>query len=169
MKAFKMFCLIAMALLICSTMAVAGDFGWMDDFNITAQADPSGFRARLATRFHIGPAEVSAVIGDVADPADAYMVFRLGELAHRPPDMVLREYKAGRGKGWGVLAKSLGIKPGSAEFHALKRGHDLDGPERGGRGGKNKDKGGKGKGGHGGGGKDKGGHGKGGHGKKDRD
>ena len=29
------------------------------------------------------------------------------------------------GKGWGNLAKTLGIKPGSREFHALKRGHDL--------------------------------------------
>jgi hypothetical protein len=29
---------------------------------------------------------------------------------------------ANKGKGWGVIAKNLGIKPGSAEFHALKRG-----------------------------------------------
>jgi hypothetical protein len=27
-----------------------------------------------------------------------------------------------KGQGWGVIAKSLGIKPGSPEFHALKRG-----------------------------------------------
>jgi len=28
-------------------------------------------------------------------------------------------------KKLGALAKDLGIKPGSDEFHALKRGHDL--------------------------------------------
>jgi len=27
--------------------------------------------------------------------------------------------------GWGALAKELGIKPGSEEFHVLKGGHDL--------------------------------------------
>jgi hypothetical protein len=46
-------------------------------------------------------------------------------MCSRPPDYVLERYKSGRGKGWGVLAKSLGIKPGSKEFHALKRGDDL--------------------------------------------
>jgi hypothetical protein len=38
---------------------------------------------------------------------------------------VLREYKSSKGKGWGVIAKSLGIKPGSKEFHELKRSQDL--------------------------------------------
>jgi hypothetical protein len=40
---------------------------------------------------------------------------------------VLEKYKAGKGKGWGNLAKTLGIKPGSREFHALKRGQNLYG------------------------------------------
>ena len=29
-------------------------------------------------------------------------------------------YEQDRGQGWGVIAKRMGIKPGSAEFHALK-------------------------------------------------
>ena len=97
----------------------------MNDFNIQAQADPSGFRARLAARFRIGDAEISAVIGNVASPADAYIVFRLGEMSGRPYDRVMREYKTSKGKGWGVIAKNLGIKPGSREFHELKRSQDL--------------------------------------------
>jgi len=122
---------IALALLLCSSLAVAGDFDWTKDFNITAQADPSGFRARLATRFQIGDAKISTVIGNVREPADAYMVLRLGELSHHPPERVLEEYRSKKGKGWGVLAKSLGIKPGSKEFHALKKGHDLDDRKQG--------------------------------------
>jgi len=59
------------------------------------------------------------------EPADAYMVFRMGELSHQPVERVVDEYKEDRGKGWGVMAKRLGIKPGSKEFHALKRGHDF--------------------------------------------
>jgi len=38
---------------------------------------------------------------------------------------VLKQYKTSKGKGWGVVAQSLGIKPGSAEFQALKKGQDL--------------------------------------------
>jgi hypothetical protein len=103
----------------------AGDFDWMKDFNLRAEADPSGFRAQLATRFKVGDAEINAVIGNMKRPADAYMVLRLGEMSSRSPEYVMDRYHAEKGKGWGVLAKSLGIKPGSSEFHALKRGDDL--------------------------------------------
>ena len=34
----------------------------------------------------------------------------------------MRERERNRGQGWGVIAQRMGIKPGSAEFHALK-GH----------------------------------------------
>jgi len=116
---------LSIILLFSASAQAAQDFAWVNDFNIQAQADPSGFRARLAARFRIGDAEISAVIGNVASPADAYIVFRLGEMSGRPYDRVLREYKTSKGKGWGVIAKSLGIKPGSKEFHALKRSQDL--------------------------------------------
>jgi len=117
--------LIIMTLLVCgASAAVADDFDWIRNFNIQAQADPSGFRARLATRFKIGDAQVDAVISNVRSPADAYIALRLGEISGRPVEYVLGKYDRYEGKGWGALAKSLGIKPGSEEFHALKRGHD---------------------------------------------
>jgi hypothetical protein len=127
MKVFKMILTGFMVLLLVSSAALAGDFDWLQNLNIRAEADPSGFRAQLATRFKIGNAEVNAVIGNVAKPADAYMVLRLAEMSHQPTNQVIGQYRSGRGQGWGVLAKSLGIKPGSREFHALKRGHDLYG------------------------------------------
>lgn len=142
---------------------LAGDFGWMKDFDIRAQADPSGFRASLATRFHAGDAQIGMVLSNVHNPADAYMVFRLGEMSARPVDYVMEEYKSGKGKGWGNLAKSLGIKPGSKEFHALKAGQNLW-AENGRGNGKGKDKGDKDKDKGNGNDKDKGqgkGHGKG--------
>ncbi len=114
-----------MVFLFFSSSALAGDFDWLKDLNVRAEADPSGFRAQLAARFKIGNAEINTVIGNVERPADAYMVLRLGEMSHQPTDYVIKQYRSGKGRGWGVLAKSLGIKPGSREFHALKRGHDL--------------------------------------------
>jgi hypothetical protein len=46
-------------------------------------------------------------------------------MSAKPTDYILEKYKSGKGRGWGVLAKSLGIKPGSKEFHALKQGNDF--------------------------------------------
>jgi hypothetical protein len=125
MKPLKILFVVSMVLLLVSSVVVAGDFDWIRDFNIKAEADPSGFRVRLAARFKIGNAEISTVLSNVEKPADAYVVLRLGEMSRQPTDSVIKKYKSGKGKGWGALAKSLGIKPGSREFHALKRGHDL--------------------------------------------
>ena len=110
-----------------SPVSMAGDFGWMEDFSIKAEADPSGFKAKLSARFNIGGAEINTVLSNVDSFVDAYMVLRLGEMAEKPTEEVIGKYKSGKGKGWGSLAKSLGIKPGSQEFHALKRGDDLYG------------------------------------------
>jgi hypothetical protein len=146
MKVQKILFMVSVVFLLISSGAAvaAGDFEWIKDFNIRAEADPSGFRARIATRFNIGDAQITAVLSNVERPADAYMVLRLGEMSAKPTDYVMKKYKSGQGKGWGALAQSLGIKPGSKEFHALKRGSDLY--DDNGKG-KNKDKGkGKGKG-----------------------
>ena len=125
MRLIKMLFGTLMMFLFFSSISVAGDFDWFEDFNIKANIDPSGFRARLATRFRIGNAEIEAVVSTVEKPADAYMVFRLGEMSGQSTDYVIEKYKIGVAKGWGALAKSLGVKPGSKEFHALKRGQDL--------------------------------------------
>jgi hypothetical protein len=146
MKLLKLFVVLSMMLLLISSVAVAGDFDWLKDLNIQAQADPSGFRARLGARFRIGDVEIKTVLSNVERPADAYMVLRLGEMSNQPTDYVLSQYRSGKGKGWGTLAKSLGIKPGSTEFHALKNGHDLNDSKNGGRTKEKGKSGGKGKG-----------------------
>jgi hypothetical protein len=111
-------------LLFCSTV-IASDYDWMRDFNIRAEADPSGFRARLEARFQIGDAKIRAVLDNSEKPADAYMCLRLGEISDQPIDHVIDTYKTQKGKGWGAIAKSLGIKPGSNAFHELKHSDDL--------------------------------------------
>jgi len=125
MRMLKILFAVSIVVFVTASAAMAGDFDWMRDFNIKAQANPAGFRAQMATRFKIGDAQISVVLSNVDRPADAYMVFRLGEMSRHPADYVLDRYKSRKGNGWGVLAKSLGIKPGSKEFHALKRGDDL--------------------------------------------
>jgi hypothetical protein len=125
MNLLKILVLASIVQLAVFSVAVAGDFGWLSDFNIKAQADPSDFRARLAARFNLGDIQIKAVLDNVEKAADAYIVLRLGEISRHPTDYVIAKYRSSKGKGWGALAKSLGIKPGSREFHALKTDHDL--------------------------------------------
>lgn len=127
MKTHKIFVLlmVMVVFIVSATIAAAGDFDWTRNFNLRAEADRDGFRAQLSTRFNIGKAQVKVVLGNVDSPADAYMVLRLGEMSSKPVDYVLRRYRAEKHRGWGVLSKSLGIKPGSKEFHALKQGSDF--------------------------------------------
>jgi hypothetical protein len=125
MKPLKMSFVILLELLLVSSAASAGDFDWIKGFNIKAEADPSGFRTSLEARFQVGDIAIRTVLGNAKNPADAYMLLRLGEMSNKPIGHVIEKYRAGKGKGWGVLAKSLGIKPGSKDFHILKQGQDL--------------------------------------------
>ncbi len=127
MKLFKIFLISLMAILVVSSVTMASGFGWTEDFNIQAQADPSGFRARLAARFNLDDVQIRVVLSNIEKPADAYIMLRLGEMSGRSTDYIVEKYSYNKAKGWGALAKSLGIKPGSEEFHALKSGHDLNG------------------------------------------
>jgi hypothetical protein len=55
-------------------------------------------------------------------PADVYYACAIAHALGIPCIDVVHEYDRHPGQGWGVVAKRLGIKPGSAAFHALKRG-----------------------------------------------
>ena len=127
MKLQKIFFMILAVLLVLSSPATvtASDFDWMTKFNVRAEADLLDFRARLAARFNIAGVQVEAVLSNCGSPADAYVVCALGHMAGKPPEYVAERYRYGKDKGWGALAKSLGIKPGSKEFHALKNGNDF--------------------------------------------
>ena len=141
MKLFSILVSALILILVFAPSSMAGDFDWVENFSIKAEADPSGFKAQLSTRFKIGDAEVNAVLSSVDNSADAYIVLRLGEMSGQPTEDVVRKYKSGKGQGWGALAKSLGIKPGSEEFKALKSGDDLyDKSDNGGGNGKDKKK-----------------------------
>ena len=55
-------------------------------------------------------------------PADVYLIAGIAKILNIPVDIVFNKYQANKAKGWGYIAKQLGIKPGSKEFHRLKNG-----------------------------------------------
>lgn len=115
---------VLLALVIFNGTAIAGGGldSFLDSINIQARADMDGYSAKLSLQFGIPEIEVRTVISTVREPSDAFMCLQLGHWTKKPVEQVVTVYKANQGKGWGVIAKSMGIKPGSAEFHALKRG-----------------------------------------------
>jgi len=119
----KRFLLLCAALILLAPLTA---FASLDDFlnsvNVQARVDLPGFSAKVSTQFGVPVAQVQMVLQSVPQPADAFMVFQLGQLARVPSDRVMVVYNPNKKKGWGAIAKELGIKPGSAEFHALKSG-----------------------------------------------
>lgn len=111
----------------------------LNDINIKAKTDLKIFKKDLAVEFNIGEPKIDKMIVDLKiSPADVYMVLQVASLTKKEPDMVLNSFTANKDKGWGVIAKEMGIKPGSPEFHELK-GKAKNKKDKGGKG---KDKGG---------------------------
>ena len=137
--------LVAALMFIGATQVFAGGGldGFLSNLNVQARADLPGFSAKISAQFGVPDVRVKAVLGTVKEPADAFMIFQLGQMSRQPTDRVLQVYQSGKGKGWGVMAKELGIKPGSPEFHALKNGdlHFGGAPSEGPGHGKGKGKG----------------------------
>lgn len=121
MKKFRVALFLA-AIVSIASVAHADLDGFLKSVNIQAQADRNNFSVKLGAQFGVPQARVEAIIKSVPAPADAFMVLQLGQMSNKQPEAVLQTYQRSHGKGWGELAKELGIKPGSPEFHALKRG-----------------------------------------------
>lgn len=55
-------------------------------------------------------------------PGDVYYACSIAHLLGIPCRNVVEVWDRDHGQGWGAIAKRMGIKPGSAEFHRLKKG-----------------------------------------------
>jgi hypothetical protein len=119
MKRFMLF-----ALLLALVAPLPAFAGGLEDFlsrvNIQARVDLPEFSTQISAQFGAPLPKVQAVVQTVREPADAFMVFQLAEMSGRAPERVMEVYSSK--KGWGAMAQELGIKPGSADFHALKNG-----------------------------------------------
>lgn len=91
--------------------------------NERAKADPDGFIHHLSKNYGIPQEEIRQAQGKHGlSYADTYMATALARKNHRRVGDVAAEYEQNQGKGWGVMAMNMGIKPGSPEFKELKAG-----------------------------------------------
>ena len=96
---------------------------WLGDMNRygTRYRDP--FIDEMV-RYHGAPRDLvtDLLVNRRWAPGDVYYACTIAQIIGRPCRYVVDEWAANHGQGWGVVAKRLGIKPGSAEFHRLKNG-----------------------------------------------
>jgi hypothetical protein len=95
---------------------------WLGDMNRYGSRYRDPFIDELV-RYHGAPRDlIEDLLRRRWAPGDIYFACALARLAGRPCRYVVDMWERDHGQGWGAVAKRLGIKPGSAEFHRLKRG-----------------------------------------------
>jgi len=96
---------------------------WLGDMNRYGARYPEPFIDEMV-RYHDVPRPLVVELLQTRHwvPGDVYFACALASVLGRPCRYVVDYYDANRGLGWGVVAQRLGIKPGSAEFHRLKKG-----------------------------------------------
>ncbi len=89
--------------------------------NANAKVDFEAFKTDLETSYNISVKKIDHLSIHVKmEPAEIYLAIELSELSGKSIDQVVEIYEVNKDKGWGFIAKELGIKPGSPEFHSLK-------------------------------------------------
>ena len=89
-----------------------------------AKADESAFKTEMSVSYNVPETKITSWLKSGLKPGDVFLSIEIGRLTKKPVDDVVKVYQSNKKKGWGAIAKDLGIKPGSPEFHALKGNAD---------------------------------------------
>jgi len=120
--------LIIICLVLCVYSAQAQHYSSDPDLNqslitldANARLDFGAFRTDISMGYNISEKKIDYLSAEIGMSAgDIYLTAEIASLTHKSIDQVVAVYTVHKDKGWGVMAKELGIKPGSPEFHALK-------------------------------------------------
>ena len=99
-----------------------GDAGFDAELTVTnkeAKEDINAFKQSLKDTYNATTSKIDEML-KIMEPAEALLSYKIADVANQPIDNVVNSYRKNSDKGWGAIAKEMGIKPGSPEFHALK-------------------------------------------------
>ena len=96
---------------------------WLGDMNRYGVRYRDPFIDEMV-RYHGAPRDLvtDLLVARRWAPGDVYYACTIAQVIGRPCRYVVDEWDRSHGQGWGAVAKRLGIKPGSTEFHRLKNG-----------------------------------------------
>ncbi|MCW3785334.1 hypothetical protein [Plebeiibacterium sediminum] len=93
----------------------------LNEINARANLDFGAFKTDLSISYDISEKKIEFMHGSLSmSPGDIYVALEISKISKTPIDRVINVYKSHKEHGWGNIAKELGIKPGSPEFHQLK-------------------------------------------------
>lgn len=88
--------------------------------NDEAKKDLSSFKEQIVADFGVTKQTVQDLLDKALEPAEIILSGRIADVTGKSMNDVVTSYEKNKEKGWGQVAKDMGIKPGSPEFHALK-------------------------------------------------
>lgn len=91
----------------------------LQSINAKAKLDIAGFKIDINKSYNLPIPKIDELL-KIMEPAEIILANDISDVAKKPLDEVVSSYKTNKDKGWGAIAKDMGIKPGSPEFHALK-------------------------------------------------
>ncbi len=93
----------------------------LNTINAKAKVNFGEFKVDMAGTYNIDEKKIDYMKVELEmEPAEIYLALEIGRISNRKIDEVLEIYRLNKSKGWGFIAKKMGIKPGSDEFHLLK-------------------------------------------------
>jgi len=123
--------ILALCLILLASTATYAQYNTGDSqLNVTlakidgdAKLNFSIFKSDISAQYSVAEKKIDSWFVEFGmKGGEIYLVVQIAKITKRPVDDVVKVYQANKTKGWGAIAKELGIKPGSAEFHALKNG-----------------------------------------------
>ncbi len=93
----------------------------LNKINARANLDFGAFKTDLCLQYDITEKKIDFMHGSLnMAPGEIYVSLEISKISKVPIDRVIKEYRTHKENGWGYIAKEVGIKPGSPEFHQLK-------------------------------------------------
>jgi len=108
--------------LMAAGLVQASEDDYVADMNIFASKMFGEFKADVTAHYGLSDSRFDLMLKKVDSPGDLAVALWLGKSSQQPVEEVVKQYRIHRGKGWGVIARELGIKPGSPAFKQLKNG-----------------------------------------------
>lgn len=94
----------------------------LHEINAQAELDFGKFKVDIAGGYNIDEKKIEYMHTELSmDAVDIYIACEIGRISDNNIDNIISIYSNNKSQGWGHIAKLAGIKPGSDEFHALKR------------------------------------------------
>jgi len=94
----------------------------LSNLNVEAGVQVDAFVSELSISYGIPKVQIEDLVYKMRMPyGDVFVSVWLASSMKKPLSVVGKEYEVNKDMGWGVMAKNLGIKPGSDAFHSLKK------------------------------------------------